>query len=126
LVTANPNQNVSVRFTADTPLSSSEVIDVYADNGTIEPDDFTSLQASFASYGNVTLAQSESIGGSPAYLLAGTAVLDYTNQTVYVRQALINCNAARGPFWVSITATIPDSLIGDVSLADYMIDTMEC
>lgn len=130
LALADPDPGVHVRFIADFPFSSSEVIDVAVTNTSTGEADFAAAQKSFNASEITSLSQ-DVVNGRPAYFIAAVVVHPDTNETLYIRQSFLSCPAATaepgvGDYWVEETAVIPEALAGDVPLAEYMEYGLTC
>lgn len=130
LAQLDPEPGVRLRFIADTPLASSEVIDFGVSNATDGKADFDSAAGNYTAQ-ELEFAGTDVINGRTASLLGATITSDYTNETLFIRQSFIPCPATTaqpgvGDYWVEETAVVPEALAGDIPLAEYMAYSLTC
>ncbi len=122
-----PEPGTYVRFQADYPGSSSELIDVQVFNGTGAKDLYGAAVSELA---NETLQSNEEIpfGWRKAYLASGSIANPVGDGSNFlVREGFFDCTTPAGEAYsVAIVAAIPQEFEQDALLASYMIRTFKC
>ncbi|MBI5229185.1 hypothetical protein HY991_03675 [Candidatus Micrarchaeota archaeon] len=127
MVFAYPIFGVHVRFQADFRGFSSEVIDVRVINSTDQAKNaFRENLKEFA--GKELLEQKETtVNGRNAFILKAKKALEEGEDVFYFTEAFYECVLPnKEGYSLSLVAAIPEGLLADQQLIDYMVYSLKC
>ncbi len=103
-----------------------ETFTVGVDNATIEQKDFDEIVQLYEPQ-YVESAVQTTINSANAYILSVVGPDEYTSSNSTMHQAFVSCKREDGSTYTAIlTASVPDELVANVPIMDYMISTFKC